>query len=568
MRKNGRILWACVLSVLMACCPATASFGASETETEENRQTTESPQKVLSDIGDAVGSVLSKGYENTVSIDAEEPLTNLLSDAIKGTDMSWLENITLTGASCGNEDSGVDASGVISLNGTELYHGRVSVDADDLLVYISCPEFRKTPAVVDLKKIAGMEDADSKDTGGEDTDAGGKDESASFGEFRSNYAMLAGEAGNLLTSLTEEDIEKFARRYADVFLENAAFTYHENVTVMAGALSENISTTTVTVDQSGMASILDKSIDTLKEDQLISKVLASDFACDLTNTVRQAMKYETYLGSDQIYEGYLSLLAFLEKEDFSQVPGFSLTYGYDSHGQLAHLEFSLLYSGAAAKIFSIDTLQTDTHLSAQFDLGDLISALIAKYWKGDSNGTTGILIEADKASDVVHDSFLVMVAGQEIASVYLDNFQIQDLQEGVVEGLATLKIGDSVYTAQFTHPQQGTEIITGKYNDTEYLKITAEAQSKDDPKVDRIKREKAMPVYDQSTWDAYIKDAKLAKMIDQLPKAGVPDSIMEMLTSGEAGTEKSRENTDEVDGTAEMKNGEVGGADIGEDKGN
>ena len=137
-----------------------------------------------------------------------------------------------------------------------------------------------------------------------------------------------------------------------------------------------------------------------------------------------------------------------------------------------------------------------------------------------------------------------------------------------MEGLATLKIGDSVYTAQFTHPQQGTEIITGKYNDTEYLKITAEAQSKDDPKVDRIKREKAMPVYDQSTWDAYIKDAKLAKMIDQLPKAGVPDSIMEMLTSGEAGTEKSRENTDEVDGTAEMKNGEVGGADIGEDKGN
>ena len=55
-------------------------------------------------------------------------------------------------------------------------------------------------------------------------------------------------------------------------------------------------------------------------------------------------------------------------------------------------------------------------------------------------------------------------------------------------------------------------------------------------------------------------------MIRKLASGGVPDSIVDTLTSGEAVTEKSRENTVERDGTGELENGEVGGADIGHDK--
>lgn len=563
MKRNHRIVCVWAVSAMMMFTAASPAAASSGTEVMAGSETeSEALAEVLGVAQEVIGDALLKGYENSLSIDAKEPLQELISGALKGTDMSWLENVTFEGASSGNEDGGLDASGVISLNDTELYHGSVSIDADDRIIYLSCPEFRKTPAAVDLAKL-------------EDTLSGGKDKesgkaSSGTGDmaekaFRPDYTRLAKEAGDLFTSLTPKKLGDFADRYGEVLLENASFSSHENVTLTAGALSEAIRNTTVTVDPTAMAHFLTVSIDKLKEDPLICEMLESDFAADLTNTILFAMDKDTVLGPDEVTDGYLSLLNTLEKEDFSVVPGFTLTYGYDGEGRLAMVEFGLLYSGASVNIFSLKMLQRETHIAVQFDLGGLVSALIAKYWQGNPNGRTGILLEADKASDVIHDSFLITAADEEIASVYLDDFLIGEVEKGILNGTMTLNAAGGVYSAEFSHPEKGTEVITGKYNDTEYVVLTAKAEAVDKAEVDKLSRKKAMEVYDQSTWDEYIKDAKLSKMFKVLPKAGVPESIMDMLTSGEAGTEKSRENTDEVDGTGDMKNGEVGGADIGKD---
>jgi len=547
--------------VLAAAYPAAAS---SETEVPAGSETeSEALAEVLGEAQEAIGGALSKGYENSLSIDVKEPLQELISGAIKNTDMSWLENVTFAGASSGNEDGGIDASGVISLNDTELYHGKISVDVDDRIVYLSCPEFRKTPAAVDLVKLADTLSGGKKEGDGE-ASGNSKDKA---GTFKPDYTRLIGEGGDLFASLSPEELRAFTDRYGEVLLQNASFSSHENVTLTAGALSESIRNTTVTVDPQSMARFLMTSIDSLKDDPLILKILDSAFAADVTNTVLYMMDKDTVLGKDEIEDGYHSLLKTLEKEDFSQVPGFTLTYGYDGEGRLATVEFGLLYSGASVSVFSLKMLQRETHIAVQFDLGGLVSNLIARYWQGDPNGRTGILLEADKASDVIHDSFLITAAGEEIASVYLDDFLVGEVEKGILNGTATLNAAGGEYTAEFIHPEKGTEIIEGRYNGTEYVVLTAKAEAVDKADVDEISRSKAMEVYDQPTWDAYIKDAKLSKMFKVLPKAGVPDSIMEMLTSGEAGTEKSRENTDEVDGTGSLQNGEVGGADIGKDNG-
>jgi len=44
-----------------------------------------------------------------------------------------------------------------------------------------------------------------------------------------------------------------------------------------------------------------------------------------------------------------------------------------------------------------------------------------------------------------------------------------------------------------------------------------------------------------------MKDAKANELLEKLSKGDVPSSMVEQLTSGEAGTEASRENTEEKD---------------------
>jgi len=533
------------------------------TAAAESQDTEISAETETEDLGEAISEALSAGYEVSLSVDAEEPLQELISGATKNTDMSWLNNATFEGASSGNEDGGIDASGTLSLNGTELYHGAVSIDADDQTIYLVCPEFRKKPAKVDLNKLLGTGDEKDSEEGKKEDKEPAKTGEKSAKSFKVNYARLAGEASDLAASVRPEEVRMFLECYGDAFLKDAVYSTHENVSVTAGALSETISNTSVTVDQAAMAGFLSASLESLEKDPLIQKLVTSAFAVDLANTISSAAGQDVIFDGESLYKGYGKLLRTLEKEDFSKAPGFTLTYGYAKDGSLALLDLSLIYSGASADVFSLKMLSRETHTSVQFDAGLLASALIARYYGGDANGRTGLLLEADKSSDIIHDTLTVTAAGQDLASIAFDDFKIDEILSGVLNGFVTVKVGEGIYQAEFSHPEEGTEVVVVKYNDTTYVTLTAKAEEAEKAKVDRIRRKKAMEVYDQSTWDAYIKDAKLNKMIRGLAEAGMPDSIVEMLTSGEAATEKSRENTDEVDGTGEMENGEVGGADIG-----
>lgn len=524
----------------------------------------------LEDTGEAISEVISKGYDLSLDIKITEAMQNFLSDITKGTDMSWAGGASFTGASAGNEDGGIDLSGTIALNGEDLYDGRASVDVDHQRLYLVCPQFRKKPFVLDLKKAAAAAEKAAKDalkTSGKKGGSGkaGKDSGSdgTSGNFKVDYKRLASEGVEFFSSISEEELKEFAARYAGAAKDNYQVSAHENVMVTAGALSESIETATITVPQDSMLKILTASRETLKEDPLIRKILESDFAVDVANTIVSETKLGSLFEADTLYSGYGDLLSKADDGMLAMVPGFSLTYGMDSEGRLATVNTQILYAGASADLFTLSMLSRDTHFSAQFDLGGLVSAYLAHAVGGSSSGETGLVLEADNAGGKIEDSITVVAAGQELGKLTAEDFMEDDLKKGILNGTLTLDVKDMNFQAEFASQEAGTVSITGRYNGTDYLTIEASAKATDHAKVEKIKRKQAMEVYDQATWDEYIKDAKLTKMIRSLSKGGVPDSIVEMLTSGEAMTEKSRENTVENDGTGDPENGEVAGADIG-----
>lgn len=574
MNRKHRVLWAYLLAMVLTLSFVLPAAVASQSgdKTAEGQTKDPVPQTAgteteseglgqsLEDTGEAISQVISKGYDLSLDISLTEPMQNYLSDITKGADMSWAKEAAFTGTSAGNEDGGIDASGVLSLNGTELYHGRASIDLDDGLIYLVCPEFRKTPFVFNAEKAA-----ESARQAAKKSSAGKKAEKAAK-NFKSDYPRLANEAREFFSSLTEKEMAEFAGRYADVFTENWETSSHENITLTAGALSESIDTTTITVSQDAMAKILKSSRNSLKTDVFVKKILTSDFALDLTNTILTEAKLGSSIDRGGLYKGYESLLAMADDDTLAKVPGFTLTYGLSPDGRIADVEFGVLYLGASVNVFTLKMLSRETHLSMQFDLGGIVSALIAQNFGGDANGETGILLEADTAGGEFYGNFTLKASGRELAVLSLEDFLIDDVRKGMLNGTASLTLGDAAFEAELASEKAGTGTITGRYNGTDYLTLTASAEATDKAKVDKINRKKAMEVYDMPSWYAYIKDASLDKMIRKLGKGGVSEDILGMLTSGEAGTEKSRENTDENDGTGELANGEVGGADIGNTK--
>ena len=571
MKHRRRLFWAYALAAVIALSfvlPAAIASqpdseshpGASTESTEGSAAGNETETEALSQV---IGQILSRGYDLSLDVSFEEPMREAISSAAKGFDMSWAKEAAFTGTSSGNDDGGIDASGTLSLNGTDLYDGSISVDVNDQIVYLVCPQFRKTPFAVDLKKLASAAQGAAQ-TAGKNT--AGKKAVKAAGNFKASYMKLLQEGTDLVKGIQPEELTAFSKRYADVFAQNAEQVDHEKVTVTAGALSEAISTHTITVDQDAMSKILSASRDALADDSLVRKILKSDFAVDAANTIVTAVKSDGLFDQETLYKGYQGLLKKADEGVLSKVPGFSLTYGMDGEGRLASLDLNLLYSGVEVNLFTLKMLVHDTHAAIQFDLGTLVSALAASKFGGDANGETGILLEADTEENQFNGTASLTVAGQLLGQLEAKNFAIDDAGHGKLNGSLSLTAGEAVFEAVFSSEMAGEVKVTGRYNGTDYLTVTASAAATDHAKVKKINRKKAMEVYDQSTWDAYIKDARLTKMIRKLASGGVPDSIVDTLTSGEAVTEKSRENTVERDGTGELENGEVGGADIGHDK--
>ena len=571
MKHRRRLFWAYALAAVIALSfvlPAAIASqpdseshpGASTESTEGSAAGNETETEALSQV---IGQILSRGYDLSLDVSFEEPMREAISSAAKGFDMSWAKEAAFTGTSSGNDDGGIDASGTLSLNGTDLYDGSISVDVNDQIVYLVCPQFRKTPFAVDLKKLASAAQGAAQ-TAGKST--AGKKAVKAAGNFKASYMKLLQEGTDLVKGIQPEELTAFSKRYADVFAQNAEQVDHEKVTVTAGALSEAISTHTITVDQDAMSKILSASRDALADDSLVRKILKSDFAVDAANTIVTAVKSDGLFDQETLYKGYQGLLKKADEGVLSKVPGFSLTYGMDGEGRLASLDLNLLYSGVEVNLFTLKMLVHDTHAAIQFDLGTLVSALAASKFGGDANGETGILLEADTEENQFNGTASLTVAGQLLGQLEAKNFAIDDAGHGKLNGSLSLTAGEAVFEAVFSSEKAGEVKVTGRYNGTDYLTVTASAAATDHAKVKKINRKKAVEVYDQSTWDAYIKDARLTKMIRKLASGGVPDSIVDTLTSGEAVTEKSRENTVERDGTGELENGEVGGADIGHDK--
>ena len=571
MKHRRRLFWAYALAAVIALSfvlPAAIASqpdseshpGASTESTEGSAAGNETETEALSQV---IGQILSRGYDLSLDVSFEEPMREAISSAAKSFDMSWAKEAAFTGTSSGNDDGGIDASGTLSLNGTDLYDGSISVDVNDQIVYLVCPQFRKTPFAVDLKKLASAAQGAAQ-TAGKST--AGKKAVKAAGNFKASYMKLLQEGTDLVKGIQPEELTAFSKRYADVFAQNAEQVDHEKVTVTAGALSEAISTHTITVDQDAMSKILSASRDALADDSLVRKILKSDFAVDAANTIVTAVKSDGLFDQETLYKGYQGLLKKADEGVLSKVPGFSLTYGMDGEGRLASLDLNLLYSGVEVNLFTLKMLVHDTHAAIQFDLGTLVSALAASKFGGDANGETGILLEADTEENQFNGTASLTVAGQLLGQLEAKNFAIDDAGHGKLNGSLSLTAGEAVFEAVFSSEMAGEVKVTGRYNGTDYLTVTASAAATDHAKVKKINRKKAMEVYDQSAWDAYIKDARLTKMIRKLASGGVPDSIVDTLTSGEAVTEKSRENTVERDGTGELENGEVGGADIGHDK--
>ena len=112
MKHRRRLFWAYALAAVIALSfvlpAAIASQPDSESQPGDSIESTEGSaagnETETEALSQAIGQILSRGYDLSLNVSFEEPMREVISDAAKGFDMSWAKEAALTGTSSGNDD--------------------------------------------------------------------------------------------------------------------------------------------------------------------------------------------------------------------------------------------------------------------------------------------------------------------------------------------------------------------------------------------------------------------------------------------------------------------------------
>ena len=106
--------------------------------------------------------------------------------------------------------------------------------------------------------------------------------------------------------------------------------------------------------------------------------------------------------------------------------------------------------------------------------------------------------------------------------------------------------GNTEYTCNFYTDEDGLRTMRFDVKGKEWFTLTADLEEVEEADLDPMDLSEAFTVDSRKAFFKYIRDASAIRMFEKLSKASVPQEYVDMLTDGEAATESSRENTEEL----------------------
>ena len=236
-------------------------------------------------------------------------------------------------------------------------------------------------------------------------------------------------------------------------------------------------------------------------------------------------------------------IARMAESDFSGAFGCALTVGTDNQGQPASLSLAIETSGVTAELFSISKVVSGADHAVEFKLGPVLASTLGL----DTNSVSGLVIQGSADQQTLNETVSLNVNGSSVPVFQLEDLDLAQLQEGKVSGKVSFAVGAKMVSLDLYEAEDGSKVEDVYVNDDLWCTITSDLYAVNDIELDEMDISEAVEVTDEESFAAYMRGAKVTRMIEKLADAGVPQEYIDKLNSGEASTESSRENVEETD---------------------
>ena len=528
MRKQIRVLTAATLCANLAFAGAAPGFAA---EAAAPAAETESALQAGQELAGEVLDAANEAWKFSGTMEFGDGLLSLMSS--DGTDVSWLKSAGVDGVVAGGGDGTADANETITLNGTAVCDVQAKYDAESGRLYFSCPGLKKVPASVDLNEIFSGMKSEFESGFGSGLETGIPSE---------DMTRLQKEAAELFGSIRSDEWTDFIGRYAGTVMTGITTEQGGESQVMAGSLSDTVTSTTVSIQPDAMDRIVKDSVGTLREDPLVLKILGSDFAADLASmAVKSGADKAPDAGADstgdvtgsQLVGMYQSALDSA-KDNLSGLPGFSVSIGNNAEGKFTSMDLKVLYSGVEIPVCTFVTIASSLLGAAS---GEGQSDVETETGAQDtaSSGKTGLLMEGTTDGGKLNETMTIQAAGTPYATVTVSDWDIKGMKSGKFAGSVLAQLGGESVGLDFAQSDAEGQSVSLLVNGEMFVKVTGSVGTADPSSVQKLDTTGAVELKSSDDFEKYLADADPSGLREKLQAAGVPQELLGTETEQAAG---------------------------------
>ena len=528
MKMSRRYVHVLTILVLTAILMSQSVFGFAGKDGERTIDPGKILGQLLSQAENTADSITVPDFEGTVRVTAADGMRDAIAQHYRSEDdMTWIQDADLFLQGTSNESGGADLEATFSFNRTKLYHLQVSFDREKNVLYFVCPELKKTVVAFPIGDFT----ADAQTITGRKITP----------EMIAEYTTVLAELNDLIRSISLEDLQKEASKYVAVL---SPYVRVDNglVTVSAGSLSEEGHTTTFTMKKEDLQEAIPLALKQLSEDPLMEKILRSPFA-EHVFRLSVGKKMSSLIPEGTLWQIAQQWMLQTAEKNYPKLRDTSVTFALDRNKTPIHLSASMEKSGMKAELFQVNAIQSGPDHAFEVRVGP-VPAGKAGF---PSTLSSGLLIQGSMKDAIVRETASVNLNGTTMPLFRIQGFDLLELQKIWLSGIFTFIWKGSEYSCDFFIDEDGMRTMVFSVNGKEWFTLTADLKKVPETSLDKMDLTDAFTVDSRKAFFKYMRDAFAIRMFEKLSSAGVPQEYVDMLTDGEAATESSRENTEELD---------------------
>ena len=486
------------------------------------------PGEILLDLWrrakETVDSVTIPDFEGEVRVAAADGMRDAIAEHFRSEDdMSWIQHADVRLQGTFNETNGADLEATLLFNDTELYHLQASYDRAQNIIYLVCPELKKTVLAFPIGDFT----ADAQTITGRKVTP----------EMIAEYTTVLTELNDLVRTISLETLRGEVDRYVGAL---GKYFHVENgfMTVLAGSLSREAHTVAISIKAEDLKEMIPEALRMLSEDPFLQEILRSPFA---EHVFRLTVGKKAYglLPEGTLWQIVQNALVQASNKDYTKLKEVAATIAFDRSQIPIHLSVSMEQSGMKAELLQVSAIMDGSDHAMELSLGPVL----AKKAGLGATMSSGLLLQGNLKDAILRETLSLKVNGEMIPLLRIQDFDLLEIRDAWLKGTVTLIWKGHEYSCRFFRDENGMRTMTYSVNGEEWFTLTADIRKVENTSLDEMDLSDAFTVDSRKAFFKYMRDASAIRMFEKLSSAGVPQEYVDMLTDGEAATESSRENT-------------------------